>query len=145
MFEICACLGARSQRFRKFGRLLGMLYHGCDDVVDMLQPRATGEAARGLGGGGNEDLDEGILTLPAALAIQDDQIRRLYREGDRKDPKIRDALLAAYRAQKENALRELDKLEQAAKQEAEAVSSAADGLIILVEYTRALAPRSNRR
>ena len=35
MFEICARLGTRDDSLRKFGRLLGMLYHGCDDVADV--------------------------------------------------------------------------------------------------------------
>src|ERR1700739_3118973 len=30
MFEVCACLGDRSERLRRFGALLGLLYHGCD-------------------------------------------------------------------------------------------------------------------
>ena len=62
MFEICACLGDRSGRLRRFGGLLGLLYHGCDDVGDV-------RGAAALGGGGEEDLRDGILTLPAALAI----------------------------------------------------------------------------
>jgi len=145
MFEICACVGARSQRFRKFGRLLGMLYHGCDDVADLFQPSDTQEVEPGLGGGGNEDLDQGILTLPAALAIQKEgYIRRLYQDGDRKDPKVRAELLAAYKATKEEAHKVLDDLKRAAKEEAEAVSSAPDGLLLLVDYTRGLAPRSVR-
>ena len=32
MFEICARLGTRDDRLQRFGLLLGMLYHGCDDV-----------------------------------------------------------------------------------------------------------------
>ena len=71
MFEVCACMGTRNEDLRKFGRLLGMLYHGCDDVGD----------ARGLevlGGGGDEDVRDGILTLPAAFAIRDSRIRTLF-------------------------------------------------------------------
>jgi hypothetical protein len=46
-------------------RPLGMLYHGCDDVADVRElPR--------LGGGGDEDLFDSILALPAALAIESD-------------------------------------------------------------------------
>jgi hypothetical protein len=54
-------------------------------------------------------------------------------------------LLAAYKAQEKNAHRELDRLKEAALQEAQAVSSAPDGLILLVKYTRELAPLSNGR
>ena len=42
MFVICAVLGARSERLRQYGHLVGVLYHGCDDVGDQrgleLQP-----------------------------------------------------------------------------------------------------------
>jgi geranylgeranyl pyrophosphate synthase len=62
MFEACACLGTGDETLRRFGALLGMLYHGCDDVGDV-------RGAIGLGGGGEEDLRDGILTLPAAIAI----------------------------------------------------------------------------
>jgi len=59
MFEICARLGARDDRLRKFGLLLGLVYHGCDDVGDV-------RGAVALGGGGEKDVLDGILTLPAA-------------------------------------------------------------------------------
>jgi geranylgeranyl pyrophosphate synthase len=72
MFETCACLGTRDDRLRKFGRLLGILYHGCDDVAD-----ARGFSA--LGGGGDADLRDGILTLPAAIAIQNPKVALLFR------------------------------------------------------------------
>ena len=71
MFEICACLADRSGRLRTFGGLVGLLYHGCDDVGDV-----RGTVA--LGGGGVEDLRDGILTLPAALAIRDPQVAALF-------------------------------------------------------------------
>lgn len=73
MFEICACLGGRTNRLRRFGRLLGMLYHGCDDVADLKE--AIEEERRensSLGGGGDQDVKDSILTLPAALAIEAD-------------------------------------------------------------------------
>ena len=134
MFEVCACLGARNQRLRRFGRLLGTLYHGCDDVADLFEEK-------GLGGGGDEDLVEGILTLPAALAIRDDQISHLFKNGDRADPRIRARLLAAYKAQADDAHRELDRLAEMAIREAQAHSRAPEPLILLVRHTRALAPR----
>ena len=71
MFEICAVLGARSERLRQYGHLLGVLYHGCDDVGDQRGLEA-------LGGGGEEDIRDGILTLPAALAIRDPETRALF-------------------------------------------------------------------
>ena len=45
----------------KYGLLLGMLYHGCDDVADVRGTTA-------LGGGSEKDIVDGILTLPAAIA-----------------------------------------------------------------------------
>jgi geranylgeranyl pyrophosphate synthase len=71
MFEVCARLGTRDDRLGSFGRLLGILYHGCDDVADVRGGKA-------LGGGGHEDLRDGILTLPAALAIRDPRAAALF-------------------------------------------------------------------
>lgn len=73
MFEICACMGAQSQQFRRFGRLLGILYHGADDVSDL-------EESQDLGGGGDADVHDRILTLPAALALQagDERFRERF-------------------------------------------------------------------
>jgi len=110
MFEICAALGARSQRLRRFGRLLGMLYHGCDDVADL-------RGAIALGGGGDEDLEEGILTLPAALAIQgDDRIGAIFCKNDRSKGDMK-VLRDAFEAQLDAAERELDRLKSEALQE----------------------------
>ena len=71
MFEVCARLGTRDDQLGSFGRLLGILYHGCDDVADV-------RGAKALGGGGHEDLRDGILTLPAALAIRDPRAASLF-------------------------------------------------------------------
>ena len=67
-FESCAVLGGRAERLRRYGHHLGVLYHGCDDVGDQRGLEA-------LGGGGEEDIRDGILTLPAALAIRDPEVR----------------------------------------------------------------------
>jgi geranylgeranyl pyrophosphate synthase len=72
MFEACACLGTGDEKLRHFGRMLGMLYHGCDDVGDV-------KGAVALGGGGEEDLRDGILTLPAAIAFQDTEMALIFR------------------------------------------------------------------
>jgi geranylgeranyl pyrophosphate synthase len=71
MFEVCARLGTRDDRLGSFGRLLGILYHGCDDVADV-------RGATALGGGGHEDLRDGILTLPVAMAIRDPAVAALF-------------------------------------------------------------------
>ena len=78
MFEICARLGSRDDRLRKFGRLLGIVYHGCDDVGDV-------RGAAALGGGGAEDIRDGILTLPTAIAIRDPRVALLFREPKQAD------------------------------------------------------------
>lgn len=74
MFELCAALGTRDSRLRSFGRLLGILYHGCDDIADLRGSKA-------LGGGGDEDIRDRILTLPAALALQDPKVASLFTNG----------------------------------------------------------------
>jgi len=71
MFEVCACLGDRSGRLRRFGGLLGLLYHGCDDAGDI-------RGANALGSGGEEDVPDGILTLPAGLAIRHPLISKTF-------------------------------------------------------------------
>jgi geranylgeranyl pyrophosphate synthase len=134
MFEICACLGARSQRLRRFGRLLGMLYHGCDDVADV-------SAAKALGSGEDEnaDLKDRILTLPAALACaRDSEIRELFGDIKRRTKRDKNKLLAAYKRSLPTAEEELDKIAKLAKQEAEANSARPAPLIRLIEYTRKL-------
>jgi geranylgeranyl pyrophosphate synthase len=72
MFEICARRGPRHDCLRKYGRLLGTLYHACDDVADVRGTTA-------LGGGHEKDILDGILTLPAAIAIRDPATAVLFR------------------------------------------------------------------
>ena len=103
MFEICAVLGARSQRLRQYGHLVGVLYHGCDDVGDQRGLDA-------LGGGGEEDIRDGILTLPAALAIRDPEIRALFLDRRRRPGAARACLAAACRAQLDDAEQVLDRV-----------------------------------
>src|SRR3954470_8855885 len=110
MFEICAVLGGRSERLRPYGHLVGVLYHGCDDVGDQRGLEA-------LGGGGDEDIRDGILTLPAALAIRDPQIRELFLIDD-ADPERFELLGEAYRAQLHDAEQVLDGVADSARAEA---------------------------
>jgi geranylgeranyl pyrophosphate synthase len=72
MFEICARAGTRDDSLRKFGRLLGILYHGCDDVADVRGTSA-------LGGGSAKDIEDAILTLPVAVAMRDPEVAYLFR------------------------------------------------------------------
>lgn len=128
MFEICARLGTRDDRLRTFGLLLGTLYHGCDDVADV-----RGTAA--LGGGSEKDIADGILTLPAAIALRDPSTAVLVRNtGPATFGEIAERLQAAL----PDAEAYLDRL--AAEAEAEALAHARypDRLLDLVRHTRAL-------
>jgi geranylgeranyl pyrophosphate synthase len=133
MFEICAVLGARSERLRQYGHLVGVLYHGCDDVGDQRGLEA-------LGGGGEEDIRDGILTLPAALAIRDPQIRELFVVDD-DDPARLATLAAACRAQLDDAERELDRVAESARAEAAQFADDPEPLLALVDHVRQLSSR----
>ncbi|MGI9333967.1 MAG: polyprenyl synthetase family protein [Gammaproteobacteria bacterium] len=128
MFEVCACLGARHEGLRKFGYLLGMLYHGCDDIADV-------RGAEALGGGGTEDLRDGILTLPAAIAIREQEVASLFAD---PKPANMDALAAAFKAALPEAERYLDTIAEEAKAEARAFSRNPQPLEALVDETRQL-------
>jgi geranylgeranyl pyrophosphate synthase len=133
MFEVCAVLGARSQRLRQYGHLLGVLYHGCDDVGDQRGLTA-------LGGGGDEDIRDGILTLPAALAIRDPDIRQLFCVDD-DDPRRLATVAAACRAQLDEAERVLDRIADAAGDEARRFAADPQPLLALVDHVRQLSQR----
>jgi geranylgeranyl pyrophosphate synthase len=128
MFEICARLGTRDDRLRRFGSLLGILYHGCDDVADV-----RGTAA--LGGGSEKDIQDGILTLPAAIAIRDPQTALLFRN---RTPET----VAAFTEKLILALPEaevyLDKIAAEAETEALTHAKFPERLIALIHHTRAL-------
>jgi geranylgeranyl pyrophosphate synthase len=128
MFEVCACLGDRSGRLRTFGGLLGLLYHGCDDVGDV-----KGLAA--LGGGGEEDLRDGILTLPAALAIRDPVAAKLF-----CDPEGGDLaeLGRHFVAKLPEAEAYLDQIAEEGRTEARSFAVDPAPLIALIEQTRQL-------
>jgi geranylgeranyl pyrophosphate synthase len=130
MFEICAVLGGRSARLRQYGHLLGVLYHGCDDVGDQRGLEA-------LGGGGEEDIRDGILTLPAALAIRDPDIRELFLIDD-QDPDRLATLADACRAQLDDAERALDGIADSARAEATQFADDAEPLLALVDQVRQL-------
>jgi geranylgeranyl pyrophosphate synthase len=133
MFEVCACLGDRSGRLRRFGGLLGLLYHGCDDVGDV-------RGAKALGGGGNEDVRDGILTLPAALAIRDPTIAKTFCKPD-PTPLDLSALAAAFTTKLPEAEACLDRIAGEACNEARLFSADPTPLLALVEQTRRLSAR----
>ena len=128
MFEICAVLGARSERLRQYGHLLGVLYHGCDDVGDQRGLEA-------LGGGGEEDIRDGILTLPAALAIRNPKVREQFLIDDDDEERLA-MLAAACRAQLDEAEEVLDGIAAAARTEAEQFSKDPEPLFALIEQVR---------
>ena len=133
MFETCAVLGARSQRLRRYGHLVGVLYHGCDDVGDLRGLEA-------LGGGGEEDIRDGILTLPAALAIRDPQIRELFAVDDAGEDRLA-TLAAAFRGQLDDAEEALDRISDDARTEAEQFADDPEPLLALVDQVRQLSRR----
>lgn len=134
MFETCACLATRDDRLRKFGHLLGVLYHGCDDVGDV-------KGLESLGGGGEEDLRDGILTLPASLAIRDPEISALF---CKPQPSAEDLsrISLAMQAQLPAAEQHLDQIAAEAKWEAHLHAPGDPGLLLtLVDHTRELSRR----
>jgi geranylgeranyl pyrophosphate synthase len=128
MFEVCARLGTRDDRLRSFGRLLGILYHGCDDVADV-------RGAKALGGGGHEDLRDGILTLPAALAVRDPRAAALF-----GNPTVgsQRALRRKFTASLPEAEEYLDGVAAEATREARGNARAPRILLRLIEHTRRL-------
>jgi geranylgeranyl pyrophosphate synthase len=130
MFELCAVLGARSERLRRYGHLLGVLYHGCDDVGDL-----RGLAA--LGGGGEEDICDGILTLPAALAIRDPAVRELFVLADADERRL-GVLAEAYRGQLDEAEAVLEQIAESARVEARDFAADPGPLLALVDQVRKL-------
>jgi geranylgeranyl pyrophosphate synthase len=133
MFEVCACLGTRTEELRRFGHLLGVLYHGCDDVGDV-------RGASALGGGGDEDLRDGILTLPAALALRDPDVVALF---TRPEPQVDDVrrMARAFRERLGEAEQYLDVVADEARAEARRAAPNAEPLLALVEHTRRLSTR----
>lgn len=131
MFEVCACLGAGSDRLRKFGRLLGVLYHGCDDVADVRGVEA-------LGGGGDDDIRDGILTLPASIAIRDPDIAALFSNSAGRS---RGEIVSAFQTALPEAERLLDGIAAEARHEAAKNAEDPRDLITLVDYTRGLSRR----
>jgi geranylgeranyl pyrophosphate synthase len=133
MFEVCACLGTRTQELRRFGHLIGLLYHGCDDVGDV-------RGAEALGGGGEEDLRDGILTLPAALAIRDPRVAAIFGNASPSDDELR-TMGEAFRTTLPEAERYLDGIAEEAREEARRFAARPEPLLTLIEHTRQLSRR----
>ncbi len=133
MFEICARLGTRDDRLLNFGNLLGMLYHGCDDVGDI-----RGDAK--LGGTGSEDIRDRILTLPAAIAIKDVNVAALFASNEKKNSLILNEKFFDALEESENYL---DSIAMEAKAEAIENSINPSMLLKLIRCTRLLSGREN--
>lgn len=133
MFEVCACLGTRTEELRRFGHLLGVLYHGCDDVGDVRGGSA-------LGGGGAEDLRDGILTLPAALAIKDPAVAAIFVDPQPSAAGLR-AMAEAFRVCLPDAERYLDSIAAEARAEARHAAENFEPLLGLVDHMRRLSSR----
>jgi hypothetical protein len=110
-----------------------VLYHGCDDVGDQRGLEA-------LGGGGEEDIRDGILTLPAALAIRDPDVGELFQMDD-DDPRRLATLADAFRAQLGDAEAVLDRIADSARAEAKRFASDPEPLLALVDQVRQLSRR----
>jgi geranylgeranyl pyrophosphate synthase len=133
MFEVCACLGDRSGQLRRFGGLLGLVYHGCDDVGDVRGLPA-------LGGGGTEDLRDGILTLPAAIAIRDARIANLFCTAEPTGNTLGE-IAGAFVAALPEAEATLDSIADDAEREARLFARDPLPLLALVRQTRQLSGR----
>ncbi|MGE3848018.1 MAG: polyprenyl synthetase family protein [Gammaproteobacteria bacterium] len=129
MFEICANVALGNDEMRRFGRLLGTLYHGCDDVSDVLGSTA-------LGGGGVEDMRDGIITLPMSIAIQDPATAAAFTRGAPQDLEL---LSGAVRRVLPAAIAELDRIAAEARAEAARRCPYTEVLNALIDHTRALA------
>jgi geranylgeranyl pyrophosphate synthase len=130
MFEASARLALPDDRLGRFGYLLGMLYHGCDDIADVRGSAALGSAS-------DRDVSDRILTLPAALAVRDPETRALFEssgDGDDDDGALVERLAAVL----DDAEAVLDELAADAEREARANARDPEPLLELVRSTRAL-------
>ena len=128
MFEICARLGTRNDQLLAYGLLLGTLYHGCDDVADV-------RGATALGGGSEKDIIDGILTLPAAIAMRDPAAAVLLRD---VRPGTFDETARRLRTALPEAEAYLDRLLSEAEAEAMRNAPYPQRLVDLLRHTRAL-------
>lgn len=128
MFEICARLGTRDDSLLEYGRLLGMLYHGCDDVADVRGTTA-------LGGGSEKDILDGILTLPAAIAMRDPATAVLFRSAG---PRTSGDIARELRRALPEAEAYLDRLANEAEREAVRHAAYPERIVELIRHTRAL-------
>jgi hypothetical protein len=96
--------------------------------------------AAALGGGGEEDLRDGILTLPAALAIRDGETARIFCAPNPSPADLK-TLGAAFAARVPEAESYLDGIAEQARSEARKSAARPAPLLALVERTRQLSTR----
>jgi geranylgeranyl pyrophosphate synthase len=101
---------------------------------------ADARGAIALGGGGEEDVRDGIRTLPAALAIRDPKVGALFCKPD-PDPDDLRSMANAFSAQLGEAEAYLDRIAEEARVEAAAFSIDPSPLLALVGQTRKLSGR----
>ena len=104
---------------------------GCDDVADI-------RGAKALGGGGHEDLRDGILTLPIALAIRDPKVALMHKNPNTNNVKIliRKATEALPAAEDY-----LDQIAGEAEKQLRSVAKYPALPLALIRHTRALSQR----
>ena len=115
---------------------------GLAAAASIVQRRGVGDqrGLEALGGGGEEDIRDGILTLPAALAIRDPGIRSLFCADD-DDPERLAMLGAAFRRQLDDAEAVLDGIADSARAEARRFAHDPEPLLALVDEVRQLSRR----
>ena len=104
------------------------------------RPCLVQRGLQALGGGGEEDIRDGILTLPAALAVRDPRIRELFCVDD-DDPDRLGTIAGACRAQLEEAESVLDRIADSARVEANEFARRPEPLLALVDHVRQLSRR----
>jgi hypothetical protein len=97
-------------------------------------------AQKPWGVGGEEDLRDGILTLPAALAIRDPRIAAIFCRADPSDADVR-TMAEAFRARLPEAEGYLDTLADEGRQEARQFAANPGPLLALIDHTRQLSNR----
>ena len=88
-----------------------------------------------LGGGGDEDVRDGILTLPAAIAIRDPEVGALFRNPSEES---RILLVKSMEEALPKAEDYLDEIAEEAIHEAKKYAKNPEPLIIIVNHTRKL-------
>lgn len=128
MFESAARVATRDERLVRYAHLLGIVYHGCDDIADLRGTLA-------LGAHSDQDVRDRILTLPAAIALRAPDTARLFAESG---PDADDELLTRLKAALPQAEKILDGIASEAEVEARQNAPKPKGLVRLVEFTREL-------